>query len=51
MSGAEAIQVDDRTGEAVKNVAVAVPNYDLLNGRKTSDGQFTYVNQNKPTGM
>lgn len=46
--GAGAIKVDDRTGGlGAKSFARAVPGYDLLNGKKSSDGLVEYVNQNR----
>ena len=45
--GAESIEVDDRSGKGIQNFAQAVPDYNLVNGRQTSDSQFVYVDQNQ----
>lgn len=38
---------DETEGKALKNFALSVPSYDLVNGRKTSIGGFSYVNPNR----
>ena len=46
--GAEKIAVDDRTeGQALRNFKASVPNFNLVSGRPTSDGQYNYVQQNQ----
>lgn len=46
--GAESIPIVDQTnGQAIKNFAKSIPNFTLVSGRKISDGQFTYSNQNQ----
>ena len=42
------IKIEDRTKGAVPNVRVATAgNYDLVNGKTSTDGNFFYVNQNQ----
>ena len=47
VKGLENVPIEDRTGKAIQNVATALPSFTLLNGRQTSDGVNTYVNQNQ----
>ena len=38
---------DETMGRAVKNFAVSVPSYDLVNGQQSTSGQFAHVNPNR----
>lgn len=45
--GAENIKVEDRSGSAIKSVAKSLPGWDLVNGKKSTDGQFEYTSPNR----
>ena len=38
---------DETDGKAIKNFATSVPSYDLVNGKKSTSGQFAHINPNK----
>ena len=38
---------DETNGKAVKNFATSVPSYDLVNGQKSTSGQFAHINPNR----
>ena len=38
---------DETNGKALKNFSASVPNYDLIQGRKTTYGQYSHINPNR----
>ena len=38
---------DETNGKALKNFSASVPNYDLVQGKKTTSGQYAHINPNR----
>ena len=47
LPAAAGIEVLDMSGQAVKNLARSIPEYDLTNGRKSSEGKDYYTEPNR----